>query len=63
MFRVVGCFVTWIRCRFSFDSEEDDGCSRRQMQADVTWRVHANWRIQISMYSTSGLHLTRLEPL
>jgi hypothetical protein len=36
-------FVTWIRCRFSFGSEEDDGCSRANFDElgahDAVFRV------------------------
>jgi hypothetical protein len=48
MFRLVGCFVTWIRCRFSFGTEEDDGCSRANF--DEPGAHDAVFRVGLSLH-------------
>ena len=49
MFRLVGCFVTWIRCRFSFGSEEDDGCARKA-NFDEPGAHDAVFRVGLSLH-------------
>jgi hypothetical protein len=48
MFRLLGCFVTLVRCRFSFGTEEDDGCSRANF--DEPGAHDAVFRVGLSLH-------------